>query len=230
MKNKLLIIFSSFLASCAAIKVDSKPPPSFKGKKVTVKNSIDIKPGFNPPVGKLEKNVWDLQGGTVQGTGRCDDKENGKRIRVFYDNLTIKNGAIVEWEDGFSIAAKGVKLENLLVSNCEECLNTTVGAENFTINKCWFRAPDKKKPNGNRKADKLLQLNVTKGNNVISNSYFDDCVNAIRVGLNAYKGEHEGTVRIENNEFTNADTAIHVVRGKMKQSGNKFKGVKTISR
>ena len=232
LKRISLLILAAFLfTSVSCTTVPDVPSPTFpvmKGEVAKFKKGFSIDKDFDPPVGTLTGNTWDMKNGTVEQTGgKCNNDEQGEKVVIWRDNLTIKNGRFAHWEDGVNLRARGVKFQNVIFENCEDALNMGEGCEDFTVTKCYFGPHPKKESSEQYKADKLIQAAITSGNNIIEDSKFWNAICAIRVGLKKYGSDkHTGVVVIRDNQFVKISTAIHEVRGKSKMSNNKFEHVK----
>ena len=231
MKMLGLICLAGVLSSCETVpkRVEPPDPPKFTKKTVNIKKGFTIAKNFNPPIGTYNSktNVWDLGGGTLElSGGHCSNKESGERVTVELDGITIQNGCIAKMEDGLTIKSKNVTLKSLLFLACEDAVVTTEGCENFKIVKCYFMPHEGKESSEVFKGDKMAQLNVTKGQNLIEDSIFYDAMNGIRHGLKKYKNL-EGETTIRKNKFYYIGTAIQKTNGKVNiESSNKYYGVR----
>lgn len=233
MKKIIPLILAAVLSmtSCSSLttQIEKKPNfPAMTSRTVKLKSGIDVKDNFNPPIGTIKGNTWDLGNGTLEMVGgHCDNQEKGEKVVIWKDDLVIKNGKFSHWEDGVNLRAKNVKFQNVVFENCEDAFNTGEGCEDFTITKCYFAPHPKKKSTENYQADKLIQAAVTRGNNIIEDSLFWNGICGIRVGLKKYSGsKYEGNTLIRNNKFNSISTAIHRVRGDVKLQDNQFISVK----
>ena len=179
------------------------------------RRSISLHKGDKPPAGKISGNTWDLGGLTIDGrdSGDCCDSEGGPKVTIHWKGLTIRNGRFANWPDGVGIAAPDVSFENVAFENCEDCLNTSKGARNWTIRGCFFRAaPLKTSRQNGYPGDKAFQANVSDGSNLIEGCTFSGFRNAIRAGSQKYR-KSAGSIVIRNNRFLTSATAIHAVAG-----------------
>lgn len=208
---------AAVFASCEAPHYQPVPhPPPPAGKMSVHSRTLIIRPGVEPPVGRIRGNVWDLQQGTVSGSaaGPCTDKEGGAHVRILWPGLTVRNGRFAHWPDGVEIAAPGVTLEDLRFENCEDCLNVTrPEGIAWTVRRCRFQPSETKctQP-GDYRGDKAIQINWLGGDSRLDDCVFADFQNALRCGVPQHP-ETGGTIHCRGNQFLSIGTAYHAVRG-----------------
>lgn len=228
MKPLKLLLLSFFFVSCASVggtkKVDQPKFPSMAAKTVNVKKGFDVDNGFKPPIGTFTGKTWDLKGGTLALVGKsCDNNEQGEKIVVWLDNVTIKNGKMSKFQDGLTLRGKNITVDNIVFESCEDALSTGQGCEDFTIKNCYFKPHDKKESSEIHRGDKAVQAVITKGNNTIENNVFWNYINGIRVGLKKYNNSGDiGSTTIRKNKFVWVATAVQKTLGKTNISDNEY--------